>query len=290
MDFSVVVPCFNNQPYLERCLQALASQTYPRDQYEVIVVDNNSTDRSLQIARGHPEVTVHVEPIQSSYAARNRGVRQAKGDVLVFTDSDCEVSPTWLAEIASALADPATQLVLGSRRNARESFTLRMVADYEEQKAEYVCALRDKRLYYAYTNNLAERREAFDRCGPFMQLVRGADVVFASRVVEAYGPESVRFAPRARLRHLEIVRLSDWYRKMGTYGRSYVRYRVWSHTRPLGFRQRFAVLRRTVKRNSYSWPRALSLAALLAVGLVPFELNRLRQSLSRSLAHARGSE
>lgn len=281
MDLSVIVPCFNNEPYLWRCLNALCTQTYPRDRYEVILIDNNSTDQSVEIARGFPELAVLEEELQSSYAARNRGVRQARGEILVFTDSDCEVCPTWLEEMASSLARPGRALVLGGRRNARESFTLGMLADYEAQKAEYVCSQQNKRLYYGYTNSMAVHREVYQRCGPFMQIARGADVVFVSRVLETYGTESVRYVHKAQLRHLEINRVSDWYRKMGTYGRSYVSYRAWSHTRPLGFRERFEVLRRTIARNRYTWARALSLVVLLAVGVVPFELGRILQSMRR---------
>lgn len=282
MDFSVIVPCFNDEPYLRRCLSALCTQTYARDRYEVVLIDNNSTDRSVEIARGFPELAVLEEEIQSSYAARNRGVRQARGEILVFTDSDCEVCPTWLEEMASFLAEAGTVLVLGGRRNARESFTLGMVADYDAQKVEYICAQPDKRLYYGYGGNMAVRREAFERCGPFLQVARGADTLLVSRVVETYGTESVRYAHKAQIRHLEIDRVSDWYRKVGTYGRSYGKYHTWSDIKSLGFRERFEVLRRTVARNHYSWPRALSLAVLLAVGVVPFELGRFLRMMPRN--------
>jgi glycosyltransferase involved in cell wall biosynthesis len=281
MDFSIVVPCFNSELYLRQCLAALFAQTFPRDRYEVILIDNNSTDRSVQIARDFPQLTVLEEEIQSSYAARNRGVRQAKGEILAFTDSDCEVCPTWLEEMASSLAEPGTAMVLGGTRNARESLALRMVADYEAQKAEYVCTQRDKRLYYAYTNNMAVRREVFQQCGPFLPIARGADVVFVSRVLESGGTESVRYVREAQIRHLEINRISDWRRKMSTYGRSYESYRTWSHTRPLDYRERFKVLGRTIARNRYPWARALLLVVLLAIGVVPYELGRILQSMRR---------
>jgi glycosyltransferase involved in cell wall biosynthesis len=284
MDFSVIVPCFNNEPYLARCLNALCTQTWAKGGYEMILIDNNSTDRSVEIARGFSEVTVLAEEIQSSYAARSRGVRQAKGEVLVFTDSDCEVCPTWLEEMARAFGSPGTGLVLGGRRHAKESFALAMAADYEAQKVDYICTQRDKNLYYGYTNNMAVRRGVFERCGPFLQVARGGDTVFVSRVVDAFGAESVRYADKAQLRHLEIDRLSDWYRKMGTYGRSSRRYGQWSPSRPLGAGQRFEIFRRTVVCNRYSWPRALSLAALLAIGVAAFGLGRMLPPMRQKAA------
>jgi glycosyltransferase involved in cell wall biosynthesis len=284
MDFSVIVPCFNSERYLRRCLEALFTQTFPGDRYEVVLIDNNSTDRSLEIARSFPDLVVLQEEIQSSYSARNRGLRKSRGKMLAFTDSDCEACPTWLEEIAASLAEPGTALVLGSRRNARESYSLAMAADYEAQKVEYVCTQDDSSLYYGYTGNLAAHREAFERCGLFMQIARGADTVFVSTVLKTYGPGSVRYAPKAQVRHLEINGVSDWYRKLGTYGRSSANYGAWSHTRPLGLRTRLKVMRRTIARNRYSWLRALSLALLLAVGVAVFALGRIVGSMGRKTA------
>ena len=274
MKFSVIVPCWNNESYLPRCLESLCNQSYPRDAYEVILIDNNSTDESVEVARRFPRVMVLKEEIQSSYAARNHGVMMARGEIIAFNDSDCEVCATWLERLAASLTEPGTALVLGGVRNARESFALTMAADYDAQKAEYVCSERNRRLYFAYAGNMAVRREVFQQCGPFLQISRGADVVFISKVLEAYGTQSVRYVSQAQVRHLEINHVSDWLRKMSTYGRSYNGYRAWSQTRALGFRERWEVMRRTIVRNRYTWPRALSFMMLLAAGVVPFELAR----------------
>ena len=275
MDFSVIVPCFNNERYLRVCLEALFAQTYPRDRYEVILVDNNSTDRSLEIARDFPGLMVLQEEVQGSYSARNRGLRNSRGKMLAFTDSDCEACPTWLQTMAASLSEPGAVLALGSRRHAAESFGLTMAADYEAQRTEYVCGQSDLSLYYGHTGNLAVHREAFERCGLFMTMRRGADTVFVTSVLRAYGPGSVRFVREARVRHLEIHRVSDWYRKLRTYGRSSTYYAQWSHTRPLGLLARLRVMWRTIARNRYSWFRAPSLFLLLAVGVLVFGLGRI---------------
>jgi len=281
MQISVIVPCFNSELFLGPCLRALFTQTFPPDKYEVILVDNNSTDLSLEIARRFPELVVLEEKIQGSYAARNRGVKQAGGEFLAFVDSDCEASPTWLEEATASFAGPGTALVLGGIRNASESFPLRMAADYEAERAEYVCTQQNKRLYYGHAGNMVVRREVFQRCGPFLQVARGADTVFVSKVLGTYGSESVRYVRQAQVRHLEIDCVASWLRKVGTYGRSYHGYRAWSHTRALNFGERWEVMQRTIARNRYSWARALSFAVLLAVGVVPFELGRILQSMRR---------
>jgi len=61
VDISVVVPVFNAERYLERCIQALLSQAYSKDSYEVIVVDNGSTDASLAIAEQYPQIKLLLE-------------------------------------------------------------------------------------------------------------------------------------------------------------------------------------------------------------------------------------
>ena len=274
MDISVVVPCYNSERYLPRCLEALLSQSFSTARYEVIVVDNGSTDRSVGLIRGYGRVRLVEASRRGSYVARNAGVQAARGRILAFTDSDCVVCPTWVEQIAAAMEDPQTAVVLGARRFARETRVLASLADYEIEKAHYVFSQNDPDVYYAYTNNMAVRRQIFERVGPFVELARGADVVFISRVIEVRGCTSVRYRPDLLLRHLEISRWFDWPRKMFIYGRSYSRYRGMSRTRPLTYRSRVKILRRTIDRHQYGRARAMLLVAMLAITAIGFELGK----------------
>jgi glycosyltransferase involved in cell wall biosynthesis len=248
---SVIVPCYNGEAYVAACLEALLAQTYPRGSYEVILVDNGSTDRTGEIARRYPVRVVVEAEKRGAYAARNAGVRVATGSILAFTDSDCEGCSTWIERVAAVLEAPGVSIVLGARRFASESLILRMLADYEVEKARYVFSRDDVSVYYAYTNNMAVRREVYEQAGPFVELQRGADVVFMSRAVAAFGCSAVRFSPDLVVRHLEIDRWYSWHRKMFIYGRSYSGYHRISHTRPLQYASRFEILRRTAKQHGY---------------------------------------
>lgn len=276
MDISVIIPCLNVARYLRRCLDAVCRQNCAGRSCEVILIDNGSTDASVEIARGYPQLKILAEPAPSSYMARNRGIRAARGKWLAFTDSDCETGPGWIEQLAGAFADPATALVLGSVRNANEQHALKMLADYEDEKTSYVFSQHDRSLYYGYGGNMAVRRDVFDRCGLFREVDRGADTVFLCDVVETFGPEAVRHVPAARVRHLEIGSVSDWYSKLAIYGRSHQRYSRWSTTRTLSLRERFKVMRSTAARNSYSWLERLQFAALLAGGAAAYEVGRIR--------------
>ena len=111
MKVTVVIPAYNEAQYLKRCLACLGRQTLSRSEFDVIVVDNGSTDRTPEIAReaesfaGVP-VKLLVKPKTSISAVRNFGASQAQGEVLAFLDADCLADPDWL-EAALRLAPEA---------------------------------------------------------------------------------------------------------------------------------------------------------------------------------------
>lgn len=276
MEISVIVPCRNEERHVAQCLEALLGQRFPAGEYEILLADNMSTDRTVEIAGRYPGVKVIREEKLSSYAARNAAAREARGRILAFTDADCEADPDWLETIAGAMRDDRTVLVLGARRFARAGVVLNAVADYETERARLIYEQHDPRIYYAYTNNLAVRREAFDRCGPFVEIARGGDVVFASRVVAAYGCDALRFVESMRIRHLEIDRWYAWHRKMWIYGQSYQRYHTLSGTRPLFYSERLRIVWRASAKSPMPWLRAPLLLASGLAASVAFAAGRRR--------------
>jgi glycosyltransferase involved in cell wall biosynthesis len=116
--FSIVIPTYNRQPILEKCLQALEAQQFSADAgiigYEVVVVDDGSTDKTVDWLKSHQAKLPHVRLFQQDHqgpaAARNLGVVQAKGDTIVFIDSDLVVTPSFLQAHACALRQGQAQL------------------------------------------------------------------------------------------------------------------------------------------------------------------------------------
>lgn len=92
---SVIVPVRNGADSIRKTIEALMTQGYPRDRYEIIVVDNASADNTREIARAYPVILLEEKEL-GSYAARNAGVAKASGDILAFTDSDCMPKPEWI--------------------------------------------------------------------------------------------------------------------------------------------------------------------------------------------------
>ncbi|HPG37472.1 MAG TPA: glycosyltransferase family A protein, partial [Candidatus Saccharibacteria bacterium] len=93
---SVVIPVYNEAAALPACLEALAGQTAPP--FEVLVVDNNSTDDSVLVAARYPFVTVLHEKRQGVLHARSLGFTAARGDIIGRIDADTEVAPDWIKQ------------------------------------------------------------------------------------------------------------------------------------------------------------------------------------------------
>lgn len=95
---SVVIPALNSASTISYTLSSIFSNGFPRNLYEVLVIDNGSSDSTVQIARKYPAEVHHCSE-RGIGTARNLGIRMAKGDLVCFTDSDCVVERDWLRKI-----------------------------------------------------------------------------------------------------------------------------------------------------------------------------------------------
>jgi len=128
---SVIIPAYNAAQTLPTCLAALKRQTQPPD--EIIVVDDGSQDQTAQVARANG-IQILKQPHQGPAAARNLGISQARGDIVLFTDSDCEPEPTWVAEMTRPFADPRVVGVKGSYRTRQQERVARLAqCEFEER-------------------------------------------------------------------------------------------------------------------------------------------------------------
>ncbi len=129
---SVVVPTCNRRELLARCLRALLAQQYPR--YEVIVVDDASTDGTeVMVQEAFPQVRyLRQTTRRGPAAARNRGIQVARGEIVAFTDDDCEPPPDWLATLWEGFQRyPDVGAVGGIQVAPPEVLRRRVLARYE---------------------------------------------------------------------------------------------------------------------------------------------------------------
>jgi glycosyltransferase involved in cell wall biosynthesis len=111
LEISVIVPTYNEEKNIERCLKALCNQTFPRKKYEIIVVDGQSKDRTVKIAKKYARVVQ-----QKSWGvggARNDGVKLAKGKIIATTDADTVVPENWLERIEKNFRERSIVAVFG---------------------------------------------------------------------------------------------------------------------------------------------------------------------------------
>ena len=282
MHISVVVPFYNEESYIEECIQALLSQDYPEENHEILLVDNNSSDRSAEIVRRYPRIKLLSESTPGDFAARNRGLAAAKGEIIAFTDSNCAPRKDWLRSIAAAMLASNAGIVLGSLQFALDSPALSMMEAYESEKADYILSSNNKEIYVAYTSNLAIRKALFDSLGHFSPVYRNSDIVFVRRAVDEYSCNVIRYFPEICVRHLEISDIWTYYRKIQIYGRDYHRYGKIASVRPLGPTERLGIFRKTIQSQRYSLAKSILLLFLLSLGGICYELSRLRATFGSS--------
>jgi len=113
---TVAIPTYNRADFLRQTLAGLAQQHFPRDQFEVLVVDNNSRDHTravvTEFAGANPAPRYIHEPQQGLDYARNRAIAEARGDVVLFGDDDILLQPDWVTQMAGPLlADAITRRI-----------------------------------------------------------------------------------------------------------------------------------------------------------------------------------
>lgn len=276
--FSIIVPVYNAARYLHRCLEGLLRQT-ARD-YEILIVDNNSSDGSDRIAAGYDRVRLLREPEQGSYAARNLGLRCAAGRIAVFTDPDCVPEPDWLEQMGRALADPAAALVLGGRRFASDGGMLGMLSSFESATVAYAFEHRRLGAVYAYTNNLAIPAARVREAGGFQHVERGGDTLLLREVARRWGAASIRYAPGARVRHLEIATARDYLRKKRVYGKVNAEPDRGAEALPWSVRAGLALAAARTTRGSAA--DRIAFWGVLAAGAIQFEWERRRAAPARA--------
>ena len=111
MTVSVILPAYNEEKYIEKCIQSILNQSIPAE--EVIVVDNNSTDKTVEIAKKYP-VKIVLEKTQGIIATRNHGFDLATSDIIARTDADSEVPYTWIEQIKTYMDTNKCDALLGA--------------------------------------------------------------------------------------------------------------------------------------------------------------------------------
>ncbi|WP_263790768.1 glycosyltransferase [Salinibacter sp.] len=188
---SIICPVYNNEVGIERTLKAVTAQSYPDRCYEVLVVDNASTDNTQTVIqsfsnRNSSLVTLLEErDIQSSYAARNKGIRYANGKYLLFIDSDMTVDSDWIESIVHSMQSNDVRY-MGCR------VEIQLPSENPSVAAKYNCALGFpvrsylRNRHFVPTCCLSITQDVIDEIGLFDETLKsGGDCEFGVRAHEA---------------------------------------------------------------------------------------------------------
>ncbi len=192
---SVVVPAYNAEGTIGKCIEALLRQDC-REQYEIIVVDDGSSDRTKNIVRQFRDAG-RIKLVEQQHGgpakARNAGAREAKGDIILFTDSDCIPEKNWVTEMAKPFSNPSVAGVQGRYRTMQQSIVARFAQTEIEERYRRVMKMGIDGIG---TYSAAYRKGIFSEMGGFDEnfpMASGEDFDLSFRMKDGlvFNPEAV---------------------------------------------------------------------------------------------------
>jgi lipopolysaccharide/colanic/teichoic acid biosynthesis glycosyltransferase/glycosyltransferase involved in cell wall biosynthesis len=221
LSYSIVVPVYNGALTIVRCLDALAAQTVAPECYEIIVVDDGSTDGTAELIGdwrvAHPHIKLRLlrQANGGPAAARNHGAETARAPLLLFTDADCAPVRAWIAVISAPFQDPEVIGVKGAYLTAQSSLVSRFVQAEYEDRYDRMCD--QPQIDFIDTYSAAYRRSVFVENRGFDPALRICeDQEFSFRLAQK-GYRLV-FAPAARVSHLHDGNLGEYFHRKYSIG------------------------------------------------------------------------
>jgi len=274
--FSIIIPTYNRQQQLAACLQALTRLDYPRDSFEVIVVDDGSAvsmDGVTSSFCPHLSVSLVRQPNAGPATARNTGAANARGRFLAFTDDDCVPAPDWLRTLATRFASAPSDAVVGQTLNALPHNLYATTSQFLISSLFAYHNADPDQARFLTSNNLAVPTGAFRALGgfdPTFLFPGGEDWDLCRRwLSQGY---RLRYAPEVVVCHAHPLQLPTFWRQHFHYGRGTFRVRqVNSQARQgSGVGGRFTFYRWLLHHLfARTWGRqTLLLATLLAIAQI----------------------
>ncbi|NDW14906.1 glycosyltransferase [Alteromonas genovensis] len=192
---SIIVPVYNDLNRVGQCIDKLITLSHPTSDYEVIIVDNCSSDGTYDYLSSRlKKVTLPTMQLikcakPGSYAARNAGLKVARGDFIAFTDSDCLVSTNWLSSLSAKWAEHRGDTIIAGKVaffSANDKLTEQSALDFENNFSmkQDENAVKGK----CITANFFCSKALLDKFTGFNEKLKsGGDVEFSQRVVRAGG-------------------------------------------------------------------------------------------------------
>lgn len=221
---SIIIPAYNSKKTITRCLASLEEQKYSDNLFEIIVVDSSSDGTERLIADEFPWVVLyHFEHRLYPGNARNYGVANSTGDILVFLDADCWVEPLWIQRIVEAHQNNSQLAIGGAIANGNpESYV--GWGYYFSGLSSFMPKTAAEERNDLPTGCLSCRRWVFEQYGPFLENSLCEDTLFTWKLQEA--GHSGLFEPVIQVFHINIENFSDLVRRKIKHGKTFAQLRV----------------------------------------------------------------
>lgn len=240
---SIIIPVLNSERSIRDCLNAILDQGYPREHYEIIIIDNGSTDKSIEIIKQYPVKLLFEKRAHNSYMARNLGIKQAAGDIIVFLDADCIPQENWMINLITPFVSSDVGVVAGEVFSAKPTNLIQGFYSYTNflQQENKV----DDGIRALATANIALRKEIFTEIGLFDETFRwGGDNDFGLRIQQETDYRII-FLKIASVEHSHRHSFKGLLKHAFTYGLGIARFRL-KHTNLPNYRQSTSLMINTV--------------------------------------------
>jgi glycosyltransferase involved in cell wall biosynthesis len=176
---SVIIPTYNEEKNIVKCIKSLENQSIPRKSYEIIVVDGNSKDNTVKLAKKLADRVI-FQKSKKVGGARNDGIKLAKADIVATTDADCTVPRNWLENIIWDFGDERIGCVFGPVRPMERSEKNKYIISTNNLIAKILHHLR---IFDATIgSNTSFRKSLFLGVGGYKQVSAGDDYEIAFRM------------------------------------------------------------------------------------------------------------
>lgn len=205
---SIIIPVYNGEKTIGECLNSLMNLDYPKHNYEVIVVDNNSQDKTKQITKQFPFIYL-LEKKQGAAAARNSGAKIAKGEILAFIDADVCVNSDWLSQITEAFTKyPQIDGIQGYSSGINGNIWAEFFQRFYEYKYYPLIEKQENCVKNIDTKNFSILKDKFFSVEGFNEeYTRAEDTDLGFRLfIRGY---NIKYVPRVRVKHINPIDL--WY-------------------------------------------------------------------------------
>lgn len=173
MKFSIIICGYNEEANIGECLQSCLDLDYPKNNYEIVYVDNDSSDDSIKIAEKYP-INIFIETKRGPSEARNRGIKESKGEILLFLDADTNIDANYLKMCESGTF---LKTNVGAGVGKVLPLTKSWVADYLGVSLfeGYPRFIKHKYMRGCPSCNLAIRRDTIQKIGYFKEGLKSAE-------------------------------------------------------------------------------------------------------------------